>query len=85
MAPLSQRQETCPIRTFLGITFVRLIQTEGGGELKVVWGRHKKLAEFEGEALIMIIWTVCGGSEAHISSQGVRHPVLTLSVLPQTL
>ena len=31
LAPLSQRQETCPIRTFLGITFVRLIQTEGGG------------------------------------------------------
>ena len=29
LAPLSQRQETCPIRIFLGIEFVRLIQAEG--------------------------------------------------------
>ena len=39
----------------------------------MVWGGHKKLAEIEGEALIMIIWAACGGSEAYISSQGVRH------------
>ena len=40
----------------------------------MVWAGHKKLAEIEGEALIMIIWAECGGFEAHISSQGaVRH------------
>ena len=38
----------------------------------MVWAGHKKLAEIEGEALI--IWAECGGSEAYISSQGaVRH------------
>ena len=74
LAPLTQRQETCPIRTFLGITFVRLIQAEGGGELKVVWGSRKKLTEFEGEALVIIIWAEFGGSEAPISGSMARSP-----------